>query len=302
MKNVSSKFSTLRTATAQTSIHASLATIGRIREKTVPKGDALEIARTAALSGVKRCDELVPFCHSVPLDAVEIAFELKPDQVVITATTQAVYKTGVEIEALLAAQLAALNLYDLLKPIDEHLEIGPTRLIEKTGGHGDFRDQFTPKLKAAILVASDSTAAGRRKDKSGVIIRDRISQEDVDVVAYDVLPDDVTRIEAWLRSRCKEGIDLILTTGGSGLGPRDCTVEATRNVIEKEVPGISEAMRVHGRERTPYAMLSRGVCGVRGKTLIVTLPGSSKGAEESLDAVLPGLLHAFKMMKGGGHP
>jgi cyclic pyranopterin monophosphate synthase len=273
----------------------------RIRDKTIPKGDALEIARTAALSGVKRCDELVPFCHSVPLDAVEITFHLGEDEVLITATTQAVYKTGVEIEALLAAQLAALNLYDLLKPIDERLEIGPTKLLEKTGGHGDFRDQFTPKLKAAILVASDSTAAGKRKDKSGAIIRDRLSKEDVEVVAYDILPDDTHRIEVWLKTKCGEGIDLILTTGGSGLGPRDCTVEATQAVIEKEVPGVSEAMRVHGRERTPYAMLSRGLAGLCGKTLIVNLPGSSTGAEESLDAVLPGLLHAFKMMRGGGH-
>jgi molybdenum cofactor biosynthesis protein MoaC len=301
MRNVSRKFSTLRTATAQTSVKASAATISRIRDKTIPKGDALEIARTAALSGVKRCDELVPFCHSVPLDAVDITFELKECEVVITVTTQAVYKTGVEIEALLAAQLAAINLYDLLKPIDDHLEIGPTKLLEKTGGHGEFRDKFTPKLKVAILVASDSTSAGKRKDKSGVLIRDRISQEDVDVIAYDVLPDDAAQIEAWLKARSAEGIDLILTTGGSGLGPRDCTVEATRKVIEREVPGISEAMRAHGQGRTPYAMLSRGLAGTRGKTLIVNLPGSSKGAEESLDAVLPGLLHAFKMMRGGGH-
>lgn len=301
MRNVSRKFSTLRTATAQTSIKASAATIARVREKTVPKGDALEIARTAALSGVKRCDELVPFCHSVPLDAADITFELQDAEIIITATAEAVYKTGVEIEALLAAQLAALNLYDLLKPIDDHLEIGATRLLEKTGGHGEFRDKFTPKLKAAILVASDSTAAGKRKDKSGALIRDRILQEDVEVVAYDILPDDVERIEAWLRTKCDEGVDLILTTGGSGLGPRDCTVEATKKVIDCEVPGISEAMRVHGRERTPYAMLSRGITGVRGKTLIVNFPGSSKGAEESLDAVLPGLLHAFKMMRGGSH-
>lgn len=301
MRNVSRKFSTLRTATAQTLVKASASTIARIRNKDIPKGDALEIARTAALAGVKRCDELVPFCHSVPLDAAEIFFELKESEVVITATTHAVYKTGVEIEALLAAQLAALNLYDLLKPIDEHLEIGPTKLLKKTGGHGDFGDKFTPRLKAAILVASDSTAAGKRKDKSGTLIRDRISQEDVEVVAYDVLPDDAVQIEAWLKTKSGEGIDLILTTGGSGLGPRDCTVEATRKVIEREVPGISEAMRVHGQERTPYAMLSRGLAGVRGKTLIVNLPGSSRGAEESLDAILPGLLHAFKMMRGGGH-
>jgi cyclic pyranopterin monophosphate synthase len=302
MRDVSSKFPTERTATAQTSLKMSPSSIARIREKTVPKGDVFEIARTAALAGVKRCDELVPFCHSVPLDHCEISFELSGSEVIITASTKAVYKTGVEIEALLAAQLAALNLYDLLKPIDDQLEIGPTKLLEKEGGHGDFNDRFTPKLKVAILVSSDSTASGKRKDKSGALIRDRILKEDAEVVSYDILPDDADKIESWLKEQCAVGIDLIFTTGGSGLGPRDCTVEATKKVIEKEVPGITEAARAHGRERTPYAMLSRAVAGVRGKTMIVNLPGSSAGAAESLDALLPGLLHAFKMMRGGGHP
>jgi molybdenum cofactor synthesis domain-containing protein len=150
-------------------------------------------------------------------------------------------------------------------------------------------------------VASDSTAAGKRKDKSGALIRDRINQEDAEVVAYDVLPDDAAQIETWLLAQSAAGIDLIFTTGGSGLGPRDRTVEATKRVIEREIPGIVEAMRAHGRERTPYAMLSRAVAGLRGSTLIVNLPGSSRGAAESLDALLPGLLHAFKMMRGGGH-
>jgi molybdenum cofactor biosynthesis protein MoaC len=301
MRDVSRKFSTLRTATAQTSVIASPTTIEQIRNKTVPKGDVLEIARTAALSGVKRCDELIPFCHSVPLDYCDIKYELQTDRVLIAASTKAVYKTGVEIEALLAAQLAAINLYDLLKTLDEKLEIGPTKLLEKKGGHTDYKEIFVPKLKVAILVSSDSTAAGKRKDKSGLIIRDRISQEDCEVVAYDILPDDQKKIAAWLKRQCARKVDLIFTTGGSGLGPRDCTVEATKQVIEKEVPGISEAVRAHGRDRTPYAMLSRAVAGVRGKTLIINLPGSSRGAEESLDALLPGVLHAFNMMRGGGH-
>jgi cyclic pyranopterin phosphate synthase len=301
MRNISHKFSTLRTATAETSVKAKASTIQLIQRKKIPKGDALEISRTAALSGIKRCDELVPFCHSVPLDHVDIQFEIKKTEVIIRVSTTAVYKTGVEIEALLGAQLAAINLYDLLKPIDDKLEIGPTRLLEKKGGHGDFGDSFSPKLKAAILVTSDSTAAGTRKDKSGLIIKDRISKEDIKVVAYDILPDDVWKIEAWLKKKCNQSVDLIFTTGGSGLGPRDCTVEATQKVIEKEVPGISEAIRSHGRERTPYAMLSRSLVGIRGKTLIVNLPGSSRGAQESLDALFPGVLHAFNMMRGGGH-
>jgi cyclic pyranopterin phosphate synthase len=301
MRDISHKFSTLRTATAQTSLIAKAETIARIRNKTIPKGDALEISRTAAIAGVKRCDELIPFCHSVPLDHVEISFELHETEVVITTKTKAVYKTGVEIEALLAAQLASLNLYDLLKPIDDQLEIGPTKLIEKTGGYGDYEDQFTPKLKVAILVASDSTAAGKRKDKSGLLIQKQISEEDAEVVDYTILPDDIEKIESWLRAKCEQNVDLILTTGGSGLGPRDCTVEATEKVIEKRIPGISEAMRAYGKERTPFAMLSRAVAGLKGNTMIINFPGSSRGTEESLNAILPGLLHSFKMMRNGSH-
>lgn len=301
MRNITYKYKTHRSATAQTYVSASPATIQTVRDKKVPKGDIFEIARTAALSGVKRCDELVPFCHSVPLDWAEIKFEINGNKIIITAHTEAIYKTGVEIEALLAAQLAAINVYDLLKPIDDGLEIGPTKLLEKEGGYTDFGDDFNPKLRAAVLVSSDSTAAGKRKDKSGLIIKDFLVAQNVDVVAYDILPDDVFNIEAWLLAKSSDGVNLIITTGGSGLGPRDCTVEATRKVIEKEVPGIYEAMRSYGRERTPYSMLSRAIAGVRGETLIINMPGSSRGAEESLHAIFPGVLHAFKMMRGGGH-
>jgi molybdenum cofactor synthesis domain-containing protein len=96
-------------------------------------------------------------------------------------------------------------------------------------------------------------------------------------------------------------VDLILTTGGTGLGPRDVTVEATQEVIEREVPGMMEAVRAYGQARTPYAMLSRGVAGTRGKTLIINFPGSSRGTEEGLNALFPYLFHAYPMMEGMGH-
>ena len=99
----------------------------------------------------------------------------------------------------------------------------------------------------------------------------------------------------------QQGVKLIITTGGTGLGPRDVTVEATREVIDREIPGIMEAARSFGQRRTPYAMLSRGLAGQKGDTIIVNLPGSSRGVEESLDAVFPAVLHAYKMMGGGGH-
>ena len=118
---------------------------------------------------------------------------------------------------------------------------------------------------------------------------------------YAVVPDDKLRIQALIRDWVAEDIQFVFTTGGTGLGPRDNTVAAVAEILERDATGIAEAMRAYGQMRTPMAMMSRGVAGSIGETLIVTLPGSSDGARESLEAILPGIFHARKMMKGGGH-
>jgi len=149
---------------------------------------------------------------------------------------------------------------------------------------------------------SDSTAAGQREDKSGRVIADFLANQPVTVDCYEVLPDDKEVIAARLKRLAdEEGCQLVFTTGGTGLGPRDVTPEATLSVIERSVPGIAEAIRKHGKERTPFSMLSRGEAGVRGQCLIINMPGSSRGALESMQALFPGLLHIFPMMEGKGH-
>jgi cyclic pyranopterin monophosphate synthase len=208
----------------------------------------------------------------------------------------------VEMEAITAVSAALLNAYDMLKPLDDSLSFGGIRVVKKKGGKSDFRDRPDPSITVAVLVISDSTHQGKRQDKSGLIIKEFLERQGMAVQVYEILPDDRERIRARLTELVDEqGVRLIFTTGGTGLGPKDLTPEATRAVIDKEVPGIAEAVRKHGKERTPYAMLSRELVGVRGKSLIVTLPGSSKGAQESMEALFPGLLHAFPMMDGGGH-
>ncbi|MBI3315426.1 MAG: bifunctional molybdenum cofactor biosynthesis protein MoaC/MoaB, partial [Candidatus Omnitrophica bacterium] len=151
-----------------------------------------------------------------------------------------------------------------------------------------------------VIVTSDSTSQGTRSDKSGRLIEEKLRSFGIDP-AYEVIPDDKDLISAALEKYCGRGMNLIVTTGGTGLGPRDVTVEATGTVIDREIPGVMEAARGYGQKRTPYAMLSRGLAGQKGKTLIVNFPGSSKGVEESLDALFPSLFHAYKMMKGLGH-
>jgi molybdenum cofactor synthesis domain-containing protein len=151
-------------------------------------------------------------------------------------------------------------------------------------------------------VLSDTVSHGKKEDKSGRTIIEKLKKEPVEVIEYKIFPDDFETIRRELiRLSDEKRVDLILTTGGTGLSPRDVTVEATKTVIEREVPGIPEALRIYGFQRTPYAMLSREVAGVRGKTIIINLPGSSRGAAESMDALFPWVLHVFHILKGGEH-
>ncbi|NOY58427.1 MAG: bifunctional molybdenum cofactor biosynthesis protein MoaC/MoaB [Calditrichaeota bacterium] len=302
MIDVSPKFLTLRSAKAEGVLSAPPEVIRRIAENTVPKGDVRQVARAAGIAAAKRSSDIIIFCHPIPLDWVEVFFELSDSTMKVTAEVKAVWKTGVEMEALTAVSAALLNAYDMLKPLADDLSFGDIRLVKKRGGKSHFTDDFDQPLKAAVLVISDSTFAGERQDKSGKIIKAFLEKQPVEVAFYEVLPDDVEKISARLISLADEDkCHLIFTTGGTGLGPKDFTPEATRPVIDKHVPGIAEAIRRHGKERTPYAMLSREIVGLRGDCLIINLPGSSKGAEESMQALFPGLLHAFPMMWGGGH-
>jgi len=300
MKSISNKTHTLRRATASARVSASPDAIRRMRENDLPKKDVLIVARVAAVTAAKKTPDLIPYCHPLPIDAVEVSFETGEDRVDISVTVSAIWKTGVEMEALTAASAAALTIYDMLKPVDKDLEISGVRLESKRGGKSDFSDRPPEGFRAAVIVTSDGTAAGKREDRSGVIIRERLESYGLEP-AYEILPDKEEQIVALLEKFAGEDYDLVLTTGGTGLGPRDVTVEATRRVIDREIPGIAEAARVHGQSRTPYAMLSRGLAGLCGSTMIVNLPGSSRGAAESLDALLPALFHAYPMMRGGGH-
>lgn len=300
MKSVTSKTTTLRRATAHARVHARPETIARMQANDLPKKDVLIVARVAATNAAKRTPDLIPYCHPIPIDAVEVNFIVEEETVDITATVEAIWKTGVEMEALTAASVAALTVYDMLKPVDTDLVIDEVELMEKRGGKSDFRDPVPAGFTAAVVVTSDGTSAGKRRDKSGKIIQERLESLGISA-SYDILPDDLERIERLLRDLIARGTNLVLTTGGTGLGPRDVTVEATRRVIEREVPGIMEASRSYGQRRTPYAMLSRGVAGVSGETLIINLPGSSRGADEAMSAIFPGVLHIYPMIRGGGH-
>ncbi len=297
MIDVSHKFMTLRYAKAEGIFRARPEIIERIKQRSVPKGDVLEIARAAGISAAKRTMEWVIFCHPIPLDWVEVSFEIGIDRIRVWAEVRATWKSGVETEAMSAVSSALINMYDMLKPLDDDLIVGEIRLVGKSGGKSDYTDTRSRPIHTAILVISNAVAAGGKKDDAGQYIRQFLQNQAVEVCKYEIVPDDRERISQRLCALVDDDrMDLILTTGGTGLEPKDCTPEATRAVIEKEVPGIAETMRTYGSQRTPYAMLSQAVCGIRKNSLIVNLPGSSRGVRESLEVLFPGLFHGFGML------
>jgi molybdopterin adenylyltransferase len=152
-------------------------------------------------------------------------------------------------------------------------------------------------IKVAILTLSDKGSKGERDDKSGPAIEKIIRKIDASVVSYEIIADDKSKIKRKLISLSKKA-DLILTTGGTGVSPRDVTPDATREVIDYEIPGIAEAMRIEGLKKTPFAMISRAIAGVRGKTLIINLPGSPKAVKENLSVILPILPHTIDKLHG----
>lgn len=302
MVDITSKSNTLRMATAQAIVKVSRPeTIEAIRKLKVPKGDVFAMSKAAGLLGIKKTPELLPDCHPIPVEYAGIDYEINGLEIVVLCTIKTIYKTGVEVEAMHGASVVALNMYDMLKPIDKGVEIHHIKLLSKKGGKSDFIHNFRTNLRAAVVVCSDTISAGQKEDKAGKAIADKLKGFNVDVIDYSVIPDEKEQIQQKLKRYVHEDLDIVLFTGGTGLAVRDVTPEALEELIERRIPGIEEAIRSYGQDRTPYSMLSRSVVGTIGKTLVMALPGSTKGASESVDAVFPSVLHLFGILKGARH-
>ena len=302
MFDVGAKPDSYRTARAKAVLNIDAKTALLIRQGRSPKGNIVEAAKIAATSGAKKTPDLIPYCHPIPIDHIKVQVSVKAQAIEVEVQVKSIWKTGMEMEALSGACIGALTIYDMLKPIDDTLFISSVKLVEKSGGIGQFRIKDGNKIRAGVIVVSDSVAAGKRADKSGKFIVKTLKDRGIEVSKYQVVPDDSSTIEELLIKYSDDlNLNLILTTGGTGLGPRDITPESTRRIIEREIAGIAEASRAYGQRRTPLSMLSRGTAGVRGKSLIINMPGSLSAVSESLEFLFPGLEHAFKMMEGHGH-
>ncbi|MBC7605582.1 MAG: bifunctional molybdenum cofactor biosynthesis protein MoaC/MoaB [Burkholderiales bacterium] len=302
MVDITHKITTLRTATAQAIVTVgSMATMEAILNKTVPKGAVLEVARTAGLFAVKNTANAIPDCHPMPIEFTGIEFECLDASIQIEVTVKTVYRTGVEVEAMHGAAIVALTIYDMLKPIDKQVAITSVKLLHKKGGKSDFSAIDHRHLSVAVVVCSDTVSAGTKADTSGKIIIQKLENLGLTVASYTVIPDEIDAIQIHIQHLCNQKINLIVLTGGTGLSHSDVTPEAVLPLIDRRIPGIEEAIRSYGQGRTPYAMLSRSVVGLKGETLIMALPGSTAGVSESIDAVFPSVLHLFQLLNGYTH-
>jgi cyclic pyranopterin phosphate synthase len=305
MVDVGDKAVTSRTATATGRLATTAEVVALVRADGMPKADVLATARVAGISGAKRTSELIPLCHPVPLSSVTIDFSFTEDAILVSATAKTVGQTGVEMEALTAVAVTGLTLHDMVKAVDPAAVLGEVRLEEKTGGkRGHWtRDGgssvVTPRPQtAAVVVASTGGAAGTRTDTSGPVIADWLAGHGFVVDAVTVVADadiatELTRVVATAPA-------VIISTGGTGLSPTDRTPEATLALIDRELPGVAEAIRARGLAATPTAALSRAVAGTANDTVIINLPGSGGGVRDGL-AVLDGLLvHLVAQIAGGG--
>ncbi|WP_082468065.1 bifunctional molybdenum cofactor biosynthesis protein MoaC/MoaB [Leifsonia sp. Leaf264] len=321
MIDVGAKDVTRRVALAAGRLTTTPDVVALVIADGMPKADVLATARIAGIQGAKRTSELIPLCHLLPLDSVKLEFGFDDDSIDIRARVSVTGRTGVEMEALTAVAIAGLTLHDMVKAVDPGAVLGGIRLLEKTGGkrghwvaEGAAGDALADSAvtdaaaeaapltvlgAAVVIVASTSAAAGASTDRTGPVIADWLRAAGYTVDAPVVVAD--ADIATALGDALAASPRIILTTGGTGLHPQDRTPEATSAVLDRELPGIAEAIRAAGRAATPTAALSRAVAGVAGDTIIVNLPGSPGGVRDGLGVLGDVLQHLVDQLAGGGH-
>lgn len=299
MVDVTDKTATERMAKAEGKIHLQQATIALIQDNSIPKGNVLTTAKIAGIQSAKKTAEIIPMCHQLNLSFVDMEFELGRELVIIRSIVKTREATGVEMEALTAVSTAALTMYDMCKAVDKTMTIGAIKLVEKIGGKSDHAVEYRPSV--GIITMSDSISADKSEDKSGPILVKGFADSGCKADHQKVLPDGSEELIPTIESWIKDGVELIITTGGTGLGPRDLTLQFVENKFDSKLPGIEQALHAYGRGKVKTAMLSRLTAGVINGAIVICLPGSTGAVKDALKVLIPTIFHSFHMMKGEKH-
>ncbi len=299
MVYVTDKVSTTRVAKAKGQIAMLHETISAIQDDILPKGNVLTTAKIAGVQAAKKTAALIPMCHQLNLTFVDIEFDIQTESIVIKSTVKTKEATGVEMEALTSVSVAALTIYDMCKAVDKTMTLGEITLVDKKGGASGHAVAYRPAV--GIITMSDGVAAGKREDKSGKILSDGFAQAGCAIEKQLVLPDGSEELRKTIKSWIDSGVELIITTGGTGLGPRDLTIPVLETMFDSRLPGIEQALHAYGRGKLATASLSRLAAGVVGSAIIICLPGSPGAVRDGLKVLIPTIFHAFHMMKGEGH-
>ena len=319
MINVGQKSPTERICLATGKLLAQPSTLRLIQSGTLPKGNALPLAEAAGIIAVKKTSEILPLCHPLPIDAAQIQFQFEEDGVRVFCEVSAHAKTGVEMEALNGVNAALLCIYDLTKGVDPALALSDIHLIEKRGGKSGLwrhpkATQTTPLenakslinkelngVHAEVITLSDRCFKGESIDQSGPFLMGFLSERGASA-SLTLIPDEATLLRSTLLMAIQDrNAKLILLTGGTGVGPRDITPETVASLNGKLIAGFGELIRSSGSKHTPLSYLSRAEAFILNQTLLICLPGSLKGAKESIEAIEHLIPHTLKIVTGARH-
>ena len=299
MVDVTDKVPTVRIAKAEGRITLLPKTVSAITDDAIPKGNVLTTAKIAGIQAAKKTADLIPMCHQINLSFVDIEFDIQTESIVIKSIVKTKEATGVEMEALTAVSSAALTIYDMCKAVDKTMTIGEIKLVKKVGGKSNHAVEYRPTV--GVITLSDSVASGKNEDKSGPLLINRFSDSGCKVKNQKVLPDGSDELGPTIKGWVKDGVELIITTGGTGLGPRDLTIEIMEKIFDSKLPGVEQALHAYGRGKVKTAMLSRLTAGIVNGAIIICLPGSTGAVKDAIKILVPTIFHSFHMMKGEKH-